>query len=66
VFSLIGVVVSEFIAATAGLGYVIKARSLELDISMMFAAILVLCAMGVAGALVVRGLQRRLVFWQTH
>lgn len=64
VFSLIGVVVSEFIAATEGLGYVIKARSLELDVSMMFAAILVLCAMGVGAGLVVRLLQRRLVFWQ--
>jgi NitT/TauT family transport system permease protein len=64
VFSLIGVVVSEFIAATEGLGYVIKARSLELDVSMMFAAILVLCAMGVAGGLLVRLSQQRLVFWQ--
>jgi NitT/TauT family transport system permease protein len=64
VFSLIGVVVSEFIAATVGLGYVIKARSLELDISMMLAAILVLCVMGVLAGLAVRGLQRRLIFWQ--
>ena len=64
VFSLIGVVVSEFIAATEGLGYVIKARSLELDVSMMFAAIVVLCAMGVAGGLVVRLAQRHAVFWQ--
>lgn len=64
VFSLIGVVVSEFIAATEGLGYVIKARSLELDVSMMFAAIAVLCAMGVAGGLAVRVAQRRAVFWR--
>jgi NitT/TauT family transport system permease protein len=63
VFSLIGVVVSEFIAATEGLGYVIKARSLELDVSMMFAAILVLCAMGVVAGLLVRVVQRRVVFW---
>ena len=64
VFSLIGVVVSEFIAATAGLGYVIKARSLELDVSMMFAAIVVLCAMGVGAGLLVRLAQRHAVFWQ--
>jgi len=63
VFSLIGVVVSEFIAATEGLGYVIKARSLELDVSMMFAAILVLCAMGVGGGLLVRLAQWKCVFW---
>lgn len=63
VFSLIGVVVSEFIAATEGLGYVIKARSLELDVSMMFAAISVLCAMGVSAGLLVRLAQRKAVFW---
>ena len=63
VFSLIGVVVSEFIAATEGLGYVIKARSLELDVSMMFAAIVVLCAMGVGAGLLVRLAQRHAVFW---
>ncbi|TFZ02735.1 ABC transporter permease [Ramlibacter henchirensis] len=64
VFSLIGVVVSEFIAATQGLGFVIKARSLELDVSMMFAAIIVLCAMGAGAGLLVRLLQRRIVFWR--
>jgi NitT/TauT family transport system permease protein len=64
VFSLIGVVVSEFIASTEGLGYVIKARSLELDVSMMFAAIAVLCAMGVVAGLLVRIAERRFVFWR--
>jgi NitT/TauT family transport system permease protein len=64
VFSLIGVVVSEFIASTEGLGFVIKARSQELDVSMMFAAIIVLCAMGAGAGLLVRLLQHRLVFWQ--
>ncbi|MBC5767029.1 ABC transporter permease [Ramlibacter albus] len=64
VFSLIGVVVSEFIAATEGLGYVIKARSQELDVSMMFAAIVVLCAMGTGAGLLVRLLQHRVVFWR--
>jgi NitT/TauT family transport system permease protein len=63
VFSLIGVVVSEFIAATEGLGFVIKARSQELDVSMMFAAIVVLCAMGTGAGLLVRLLQHRIVFW---
>ncbi len=64
VFSFIGVVVSEFIAATEGLGYVIKARSLELDVSMMFAAIVVLCAMAVTAGLLVRLAQHRVVFWK--
>ena len=64
VFSLIGVVVSEFIAAIEGLGHVIKARSLELDVSMMFAATIVLCAMGVLGGVLVRLAQRWVVFWQ--
>ncbi|RYX93422.1 MAG: ABC transporter permease [Comamonadaceae bacterium] len=63
-FSLIGVVVSEFIASTQGLGYVIKARAQELDVSMMFAAIGVLCVMGTGAGLLVRLAERVLVFWR--
>lgn len=63
VLSLIGSVVSEFIASTHGLGFVIKARSQDLDVSMMFAAIFTLSLMGVLGGAAVSWAQRRLVFW---
>jgi NitT/TauT family transport system permease protein len=62
--SLIGCVVSEFVASSQGLGYVIKARSSELDVAMMFAALLSLSAIGVIGTGIVRLAQIRLVFWQ--
>jgi NitT/TauT family transport system permease protein len=63
VLSLLGCVVSEFIASSKGLGFVIKARSLDLDVSTMFAAIILLSAIGVIGTLLIRTVQRRLVFW---
>lgn len=65
VLSLIGCIVSEFVASSRGLGYVIQARSQELDVSMMFAAIICLTALGVAGNLIIRGIERKVVFWKT-
>lgn len=63
VLSLTGCVVGEFIAATSGLGYVIKSLSGQLDVSMMFAAIFTLSVLGTACGLLVRGLHRVVVFW---
>ncbi|WP_188608104.1 ABC transporter permease [Chelatococcus reniformis] len=63
VLALIGCVVSEFVASTEGLGFIIKSGSGELDIAGMFAAILSLSAMGVAAGLLVKEAQRRIVFW---
>lgn len=62
--ALIGCVVSEFVASSQGLGYVIKARSSELDVAMMFAALTALALMGVAATMVLRLVQRHIVFWQ--
>ncbi len=64
VLSLTGSVVSEFVASSRGLGYIIRARSQELDLSMAFAAIVVLSVLGVFASLFVRAAQRKLVFWQ--
>lgn len=66
VLSLIGSVVSEFIASTHGLGFIIKARSQDLDVSMMFAAIFTLSLMGVLGSALVSVARHRLVFWSAH
>jgi NitT/TauT family transport system permease protein len=63
VLSLLGCVVSEFIASSKGLGFVIKARSQDLDVSTMFAAIIILSAIGVIGTMLIRSVQRRVVFW---
>ena len=64
VMALIGAVVGEFIAAKAGLGYLIQAASSSLDVATMFAAIVVLSAIGVTASAILRYLHRRLIFWE--
>lgn len=62
--SFIGCVVAEFIASKEGLGFLIKALSSQLDLSMMFAAIITLSVMGAAAGLLTNFLHRRIVFWE--
>jgi NitT/TauT family transport system permease protein len=64
VMALIGAVVGEFVAAKAGLGYLIQASSSTLDIATMFAAVVLLSAIGVAGSELLRFLYQRIVFWE--
>lgn len=61
--SLIGAIVSEFIASSKGLGFIIKSRSQEFDVSIMFAAIISLAIMGVLATTIIQVLQNRIVFW---
>lgn len=63
VLSYINCVVAEFIASQRGLGYLIKAYSGQLEVSMMFAAIVSLALMGSLTAGAVRWLHRRIVHW---
>jgi NitT/TauT family transport system permease protein len=65
VMALIGAVVGEFIAAKAGLGYLIQASSSTLDVATMFAAIVILSAIGVVGSELLRYLHHRIVFWES-
>ena len=62
--SFIGCVVAEFIASKQGLGYLIKLLSGQLDLSMMFAAIITLSVMGAAAGMLANLLHRRVVFWE--
>jgi NitT/TauT family transport system permease protein len=64
VLSLTGCVVAEFIAARAGLGHFIKALSGQLDVTMMFAAVLLLAGLGTGCGLALKGAQRLVVFWE--
>ena len=61
---LISCVVAEFIASQKGLGYLIKALSGQLDVSMMFAAIITLAVMGVCGTHLVRLAHRYFAGWE--
>ncbi len=64
VLSLIGAVVAEFVSSTKGLGYLITAASVNLEVNVMFAALLSLAALGVAGSQLIRFLHARIVFWE--
>jgi len=63
VLGLIGCITSEFIASTQGLGFIIKSRAGELDIAVMFAAILTLSLFGTLGVAAVKMLERFVLFW---
>lgn len=64
VLGLIGAVVSEFIASQRGLGNVIQSASVNLDVASMFAALISLALMGIAGSQLIRALHHRIVFWE--
>ncbi|MCL2898484.1 ABC transporter permease [Brenneria tiliae] len=62
--ALIGAVVAEFLSAQRGLGYLIASSSVSMNLSTMFAGVILLALIGLCGAQTVRWLQRRVIFWQ--
>jgi NitT/TauT family transport system permease protein len=64
VLSLIGAVVSEFVASQRGLGNLIQAASQNLDVAAMVAVLITLASIGVLGSLLIRYLHDRIVFWE--
>lgn len=62
--ALVGAVVAEFIASSQGLGYVLKSRAEDVNLSIMFATIGVLSVIGFLGGASVRALARRIVHWK--
>ncbi|MBI1778159.1 MAG: ABC transporter permease [Proteobacteria bacterium] len=65
-FSLIGVIVGEFIGAERGLGKMIVEAEARADSTDMMVALFVLMAIGVALASIIRRLQAYLLRWQGH
>jgi NitT/TauT family transport system permease protein len=63
VLGLIGAVVAEFVSSTRGLGHLINAAAVNLETNVMFAALISLAALGVAGSQLVRFLHAKIVFW---
>lgn len=63
VFSILGAIVGEFVGATYGLGALLIQMNLQLDTAGVFAALVVLSAMGVGGHLIMRAIQKRVIFW---
>ena len=64
VLSVLGAIVGEFVGAKVGLGYLILQRNFNLDVTGMFAVLVVLGLMGVALNTVSQYLRRKIVFWQ--
>lgn len=64
VLALVGTVVSEFVAAQRGLGFVIRAFASDLNVPVMFAAIAGLAALGAVGGALATALHRALVPWR--
>jgi putative hydroxymethylpyrimidine transport system permease protein len=60
----IGAVVGEWVGSSAGLGFLMLHSNARVQIELMFAALLVLMAIGVALYLLADWLLRRVVFWQ--
>lgn len=64
VLALIGAVVGEFIASERGVGHMISAATMNMNLSTMFAGIFLLSLFGITGSFVVRLLHRKVVFWE--
>jgi len=64
--ALIGAVVGEFIASKAGLGNLIQASSMTMDVATMFAVVVVLAGIGVIGNQTLQYLHRKVVFWENR
>lgn len=64
VLALIGAIVGEFVAAERGVGYLIGSATVNMNVSVMFAGVLMLAVFGIVGSALVRYVQNRIVFWE--
>lgn len=61
--SLVGAIAGEYYGAEHGIGKVIEETALRLDMRGMFAAILMLAAVGVTLTLITNAIERRALYW---
>lgn len=63
VLAVIAAIVGEFVGARAGIGYLILQANFALDLPAVFALLTLLGALGVVLSLGMRGVERRVCFW---
>jgi NitT/TauT family transport system permease protein len=63
VYALLGTIVAEFLGAQRGMGVVITQAQAVTDVAGVFAALVILGAMGILLHGIVRGLEARIVHW---
>jgi NitT/TauT family transport system permease protein len=62
--AVVGAVIGEFTGASAGIGYLIKLASYNLNTALMFCGVLAVGMLGVAMFLAVAAIERFVVFWR--
>jgi NitT/TauT family transport system permease protein len=63
IFSVLAVIVGEFVGAHKGLGMLIVQMNFNLDVAGVFSVLIILCAVGVGLHLIIQRIQKKLVFW---
>lgn len=64
VLALIGAIVAEFLSSQRGLGNVIQASQVSLDVANIFGAVLLLALFGTLFSSLLRYLQAKIIFWE--
>lgn len=62
--SVIGAIVGEFLGSDRGLGYVVLSAGMNLNMSSVFAAIVIIAVMATILSTTIQILERRIVFWR--
>ena len=63
VYSFIGAVVGEFVGGTRGLGVQLLQMNAAMDVSGMFAVLILLAAMGAASSKLLQLIRSRVLYW---
>lgn len=63
VLAIIGAIVGEFVGAQAGLGYLILQRNFSMDITGVFAILIVLSAIGIGLHTIMKIIAKRTIYW---
>jgi NitT/TauT family transport system permease protein len=61
--AFVGTIISETVAANAGIGYLMMAATANFDTPLVFAGLFVVAAMGIAMYAVFAGVEQRMTFW---